>query len=58
MGEERHRINLGGPNGATIDTSNAGVAVAGMALVALTVFGTVKIISGTIEKIKGVIKLR
>lgn len=54
MGEESHKMNVGGPRGVTLETSNPFVAVAGMALVAGTVLGTVKIIAGTIEKIKGV----
>lgn len=57
MREERHRLNVGGPNGLTLDTPDAGVAVAGMALVALTLLGAVKMITGTIEKIKGVTNL-
>ena len=57
MGEERHRLNVGGPNGLTLDTPDAGVAVAGMALVAMTVLSAVKLITGTIEKIKGVSNL-
>ena len=54
MGEERHRVNVGGPNGATLETSNSNVAVAGMVLVAVTVLGTVKIIADAVTKPKGV----
>lgn len=54
MGEGIHRVNVGGPNGATLDTSNPYVAVAGMVLVAVTVLGTVKIIADAVTKPKGV----
>ena len=54
MGEESHKMNFGGPKGATLETSNPVVAVVGMLLVAGTVLGAVKMITMTIEKIKGV----
>ena len=54
MGEGIHRVNVGGPNGATLDTSNPFVAVAGMVLVVVAVLGTVKIIADTAVKLKGV----
>lgn len=53
MGEGMHRANVGGPNGATLETSNPFVAVAGMVCVVVTVLGAVKMIAGTVEKIKG-----
>lgn len=54
MGEGIHKLNVGGPNGATLDTSNPFVAVVGVVLVAVTVLGTVKIIAETVTTLKGV----
>lgn len=54
MGEESHKMNVGGPKGATLETSSPVVVVVGMALLAGTVLGAVKMITMTIEKIKGV----
>ena len=54
MGEGIHRLNVGGRNGATLDTSNPFVAVAGIVVVAVTVVGVVKIIADTVVKLKGV----
>lgn len=54
MGEGIHRVNVGGPNGATLETPNPFVAVAGVVAVAVTVLGAVKIIADTVAKLKGV----
>ena len=54
MGEGIHRPNVGGPKGATLDTSNPYVAVAGVVATAVTVLGAVKIIADTYAKLKGV----
>ena len=58
MGEGIHRVNVGGPNGATLDTSNPFVAVAGMVLVVVAVLGTVKNNRGHRCKTKRSQKLR